>query len=1467
MPVSQRVNLPFTHHNIPSGAKSHAPVDPEQHLDVTVYLRPASNELKQVIDDIVAGKRQPFTREKYQHKFGASDKDIEHMRKFADEHHLKVKHVHHAARTKIDNYDFERDGKKYSHRYQSGALSVPQTYADLITGVFGFDTRPSARPLYHRRKASAAAAATGSFNPNQVAQLYNFPTQGNGSGQTVGIIELGGGYDANQLSQYFNSLGVSPTPVVSDVSVDGGSNSPSDPNGADGEVQLDIEVVGCVAPGAKIVVYFAPNTDQGFVDAITQAVHDTTNKPSILSISWGSAESAWTSQARDSMDQAFQAAASMGVTVCVAAGDTGSQDSGTGNNVDFPASNPYVLGCGGTFLQGKGNQITSETVWDDNPTSSATGGGVSQVYSLPSWQANKQVTATGQSPTALTMRGVPDVAGDADPNSGYNISVDGQTTIIGGTSAVAPLWAGLIALLNEQLGKPLGYANPTLYGLSSGFNDITSGNNGAYQAQQGWDTCTGLGSPNGAQLLNALQSSSTGTAGQSLHYQNPQNARVAQTSGLARQPEYTMITPPPNVTGSLHIGHALTFSIQDALVRWRRMKGEDVKWIPGIDHAGIGTQSVVEKDLMRRKQISRHDLGRDAFIEQVYTWKETYGNKIIDQIRKLGVSVDWERSFFTMDTLRSEAVTAAFCQLHKDRLIYRDTRLINWCCALQTAISDIEVEHETIQGRTLLEVPSGPEKVEFGVLHEFAYPLEHPAEDIKELVVATTRVETMIGDCAVAVHPEDPRYRNVQGKFLIHPITGARIPIIADAHLVDPHFGTGAVKITPAHDANDYACARRHGLAFTSIFDLRGRVTLNIPQLQGQDRFLARKLVINRLKELGLYRGKDESYCMSVARCSRSGDIIEPMLQPQWFVRVGDLARRVLKAVDEGKMSLIPGYHKDELQRWLGDTQDWCISRQLWWGHRIPAYRLELDLPSPSPLEVPSWVVAPTLEEAHVQVRDFLQSANLPSTSSYTLRQDEDVLDTWFSSALLPLSALGWKGGNGIPDRYPLSLMETGFDILFFWVARMAMLCTYFVDEPPFNDILLHAMVRDSQGRKMSKSLGNVIDPLHIIHGVSLDTMIQNLEASNLSKTEQQRSAKLLQAEYPLGIQPLGSDALRLALLEYTQQAKVTSASQFGNKIWNLVKFGKTHFGDRSRSQLEMNSSKVQDSLLASFALSRLSATVKNVDVAMNHYNIREAVDAVRTFIQEDLCDTFVEFSKFSISQEPSLISVLYHCVETSMRLLHPFMPYITEELWNHLPKLTQESSSLMLASYPQYQDFSQWSNETAEVEFKSLLEIIHAVRSLRQNNGLSLSTKTSTKVVSTEPDFMAPQKPLQRYFNEVVKFTHSSQLELLRVDRFDADPYHAQGCAVKEVSPTLKVYIPYESIRQHSPSDANKRLIAKRKLEKVMADISNLEHRMQDPNYDNRVPETVKQKNSRRLESLHAQRDSIQQNLRLYSD
>ncbi|KAJ1977719.1 hypothetical protein H4R34_003469, partial [Dimargaris verticillata] len=786
-------------------------------------------------------------------------------------------------------------------------------------------------------------------------------------------------------------------------------------------------------------------------------------------------------------------------------------------------------------------------------------------------------------------------------------------------------------------------------------------------------------------------------------------APQTRTANAPASKPLVMLAPPPNVTGSLHIGHALTFTLQDIIARWARMQGKAVNWIPGTDHAGIATQTVVEKQLMNEQGLTRHDVGRDAFVNRVWQWKTQYGDRIKHQQRILGVSMNWDAEYFTMDATCSQTVRETFVRLHHAGLIYRDTRIINWCCRLQTAISDIEVEYEAIDRPTHLAIPGRNNPVEFGWIYRIAYPLVNPTPERSELIVATTRPETILGDVALAIHPDDPRYLDLHNQRVKHPILDRELPLVCDAELVDAAFGTGVVKVTPGHDANDYQCGKRHRLPVMTCFARDGTMTADcgVASLVGMDRFDARARLLEQLQQCGALREK-QVHPMRVARCARSQDIIEPMVQPQWFVNCRSIAQAALQVVQAQQLRFFPkaALAQQEWDRWLTNIQDWCISRQLWWGHRIPAYWVTFD-PACGHDQHNTWLVATDHDTLSQMVDQYRNRHAIPDDVAHRVSQDPDVLDTWFSSALLPLSVMGLHSQARAFD----SLLETGQDILFFWVARMVMLSVYLTGQTPFDAVLLHPMVRDAQGRKMSKSLGNVLDPLQIIHGASLVDLQANLAQSLLPSQEQARSHKQLNLQYPQGIVAHGADALRLTLAVYAQQShqinmdvkNVTTAMHFCNKVWNLLRFtlGKLddldstvvprpalpyqtllHPLDKSEEPTAVYADALlwqrlptmtpQATLIHRFILSRLFATVHTVEQEMDSLRLFAAADAVQKFILNDLCDTYLEFAKPLLAANPlplassapsmaQVLQVLVACIDQALRLLHPFMPFVTE--------------------------------------------------------------------------------------------------------------------------------------------------------------------------------------------------------------
>lgn len=724
--------------------------------------------------------------------------------------------------------------------------------------------------------------------------------------------------------------------------------------------------------------------------------------------------------------------------------------------------------------------------------------------------------------------------------------------------------------------------------------------------------------------------------------------------------EISLLLPPPNVTGTLHIGHALTVSIQDAFARYYRMNGRRVKWIPGTDHAGIATQTVVEKNLADNG-IKRLDLGRDKFLLELQTWKEKSGSRIMHQIRRLGASLDWRHEFFTLDPQRSEAVTKAFVQLYEDGLIYRDNRMVNWSCALGSAISDIEVDWQKVNKGTTITVKNI--EVRVGLMHTVAYKVAKHKN--QEIVVSTTRPETIWGDRAIAVHPDDQRYKDLHGELVNHPLLpGVLIPIIPDSILVDMDFGTGAVKVTPAHDAKDFDFAKRHPLVeAVSIFNNDGLMTAECgnSDIVGLDRLAVRDLVLEMLKSNGLYRGV-VAHEMSIGRCSRTGDLIEQMVRPQWYLRMKPLAEKLHQ---RRSIKIGTRQHAIEWKRWLDNLQDWCLSRQIWWGHRVPAF-----------YSGTTWVVAENKEKA------MLQILKVPE---YAMHQDPDVLDAWFSSSLLPLSAFGWP--EKAPSPYPLEFIESGSDILFFWVARMALLSTYFANDVPFKEIMLHPLIRDSKGRKMSKSLGNVIDPLNVMDGCSLKLLEKEVTQSRLSNAEKKAQIQELRRQFPNGMKGVGADALRFSLLNYTSQSHqitlewraVADGFSTINKINNIATFycnqrSLHHLLVQDHMPILHKESPFLKSYMDSWICTKFNSLQSIIKDAFESRQLASATKALRHFLIKEFSDVYVQYIKhdlnpsaehFNNQKATASIHILQQILHGFLKLMHPFAPFITEVLAN----------------------------------------------------------------------------------------------------------------------------------------------------------------------------------------------------------
>ncbi|KAJ9598284.1 hypothetical protein L9F63_011024 [Diploptera punctata] len=894
--------------------------------------------------------------------------------------------------------------------------------------------------------------------------------------------------------------------------------------------------------------------------------------------------------------------------------------------------------------------------------------------------------------------------------------------------------------------------------------------------------------------------------------------------------KFVMVIPPPNVTGSLHLGHALTNAVEDAITRWHRMKGRTVLWNPGCDHAGIATQVVVERKLWREEQKTRHDIGRDKFIEKVWEWRREKGDRIYLQLRKLGSSLDWSRACFTMDPKLTRAVIEAFVRLHEEGYIYRSNRLVNWSCTLKSAISDIEVDKIELPGRTLLSIPSYEEKIEFG--------------SDEEIIVATTRVETMLGDTAVAVHPGDTRYKHLHGKFVIHPFCDRKLPIVCD-EFVDREFGTGAVKITPAHDPNDYEVGKRHKLPFITILTDDGFITEGYGKFSGMKRFLARKAVLEALKEKGFYRDTTNNP-MVVPICSRSKDVVEPLIKPQWYVRCDEMAASAMEVVRNGELRIIPEHHKKTWFHWMENIRDWCVSRQLWWGHRIPAYFVTINdssIPKGNETDNEYWVSGRTKEEA---LEKASKKFGVPA-SKIILKQDDDVLDTWFSSGLFPFSIFGWpEETKDLKAFYPGTLLETGHDILFFWVARMVFFGQTLLKKLPFREVYLHPIVRDAHGRKMSKSLGNVIDPMDVITGISLEDLHKQLIGSNLDPKEIEKAKEGQKQDYPNGIPECGTDALRFALCAYILQGRdinldilrVQGYRFFCNKLWNATRFALTYLGNDFKPEENYKCLIGNETALDLWMLSRISAAVEQCNNGFETYDFSVATTACYSYWLYDLCDVYLEYLKpvFQSNDTAAIAtakSILYKCLYVGLRLLSPFMPFITEELYQRLPRMSdKDPPSICVATYPDTEE-CPWRNLEIEAEVDFVQKIIHLVRSARSDYNLPNKTKTEAYVVCSDDETSAS---LKKYQSALSTLSYCSKMEV------STSP--PKGCVILTVSDKCEVHLLLKGLIE----PAKEMLKLQKKQDQLQQQLNKLKQAMSAPDYEVKVPQEVRQTNSEKL-------------------
>ena len=894
-------------------------------------------------------------------------------------------------------------------------------------------------------------------------------------------------------------------------------------------------------------------------------------------------------------------------------------------------------------------------------------------------------------------------------------------------------------------------------------------------------------------------------------------------------PAYSILLPPPNVTGTLHMGHAFQHTLQDALIRYHRMRGFDTLWQVGTDHAGIATEMVVARNLaLEGKGETRDSLGREGFIEKVWEWKGQSGDTIERQMRRLGTSGDWTRSVFTMDPIASAAVVEAFVTLHEQGLVYRGQRLVNWDPVLKTAISDLEVVNEE----------------EDGFLWSISYPL---TDGSGSLVVATTRPETMLGDTAVMVHPDDERYAHLVGRTVTLPLTGREIPVIADDY-VDREFGTGVVKVTPAHDFNDYAVGQRHKLPLINLFTPEAAINDNAPeQYRELDRYAARKAVLADLEALGLLV-ETKAHKLQVPRGDRSGQAIEPYLTDQWFVKMDELATHGLKLAEGGDVRFVPANWINTYRHWMENIQDWCISRQLWWGHRIPAWYDEAG----------NIYVARSEEEAYG--RAGLDPPNAGATdgggSRPALRQDNDVLETWFSSALWPISTMGWPDAAAMRergfDRYvPSSVLVTGFDIIFFWVARMIMMTDHFAHEVPFKDVYITGLVRDAHGQKMSKSKGNVLDPIDIVDGITLEDLVAKRTTGLMKPKDAPKIEKATRKEFPDGIPAFGADALRFtiaALAGHGRDIKfdlgrAEGYKNFCNKLWNATRFVLMNTEGFVASDAPEPRTDTEKWILA-----RIAAVSAEAATHFASYRFDLLAQALYEFAWNEFCDWFVELAKPALLGEDkaavdSTRHTLLYVLEHLLRLLHPLVPFVTEELWQQVaPKLGIEAKTIMLQRYPQPDDFRVQDFARAEADVEWLKAMVSALRRIRSELGVS-PAKTITLLLQDGSADDAAR--IERF---------ASQLKSLnRIERLEAitcDPPPAAAGIVGE----LKLFVPLEGLVD---LDAE-RVRLDKELKRVEGELVKSKGKLASETFVQNAPAAVVEQERTRLADWTAQRDAL---------
>ena len=840
----------------------------------------------------------------------------------------------------------------------------------------------------------------------------------------------------------------------------------------------------------------------------------------------------------------------------------------------------------------------------------------------------------------------------------------------------------------------------------------------------------------------------------------------------AKKKPYTIVMPPPNVTGQLHMGHAMDCTLQDILIRFKRMQGYAALWVPGTDHAGIATQIKVEEELRKSEGLTRYDLGREKFLERVWDWKHKFGNRIVEQQKKLGASCDWSRARFTMDEGLSNAVRHVFVSLYNKGLIYKGSRIINWCPHCVTALSDAEVEYK--------EKP--------GHLWHIRYPIA--GEEGRYVTVATTRPETMLGDTGVAVNPEDGRYRDIVGKKCILPLVNKEIPIVADAY-VDMEFGTGCVKMTPAHDPNDFEVGLRHNLESIRVLDDNGKVVEGYGRYSGMDRYEARKAIVADLEEGG-YLVKVEEHTHNVGTCYRCGTDVEPIISAQWFVKMEPLAREALRVVNDGEVKFVPDRFSKIYTNWMENVHDWCISRQLWWGHRIPAW---------------------TCEDCGGMTVSETDPTECQHCHSHNIKQEEDVLDTWFSSALWPFSTLGWPEKTEDLDYfYPTDVLVTGYDIIFFWVARMIFSGCEQTKKTPFHTVFIHGLVRDDQGRKMSKSLGNGIDPLEMAEKYGADALRFNLVTGNSP----------------------GND-----MRFYTERCE--AMRNFANKIWNASRFLMMNL------TIDTNALPEKLELEDKWILSKLNTVIREVTENMDHYELGVAAQKLYDFIWDTYCDWYIEMTKARLqSDDPAAKEqaqrVLCYVLTDILKLLHPFMPFLTEEIWQALPhEAGNQVQFLMLQAWPEYRDDLAFPQEEKAVEL--LMDAVKAVRARRSEMNVPPSKKAHLTIATLEQDIFAAGIPFLK------RLGYASEVTVTGPSGLGSDKEEAARGVVTVITHAARIGMPLAELVDLEKEKAR---IAK-ELKKNKGELEKLNNKLSNPGFLNKAPENVVKAEQERAEKLAA--------------